>query len=77
LAEAVIVVPVPSSQAGIPAHELAQAAQSAGLAATRAQNVPKALQQLAHGREHPIRVLICGSLYLAGTVLEENGTLPN
>lgn len=77
LAESVIAVPVPSSQAGIPAHELAEAAQTAGLAATSAHSVPEALQRLAHGREHPIRVLICGSLYLAGTVLEENGTLPD
>jgi dihydrofolate synthase/folylpolyglutamate synthase len=28
-------------------------------------------------REAPPRILICGSLYLAGLVLAENGTPPN
>jgi dihydrofolate synthase / folylpolyglutamate synthase len=35
--------------------------------------VAAALAALVAGRNGPARVLICGSLYLAGSVLAENG----
>jgi dihydrofolate synthase / folylpolyglutamate synthase len=44
---------------------------------TSAVSVPDALRELA-GRywAEPPRILICGSLYLAGDVLAANGTPP-
>lgn len=45
--------------------------------ATASTNISAALAQLK-GRhwEVPPRILICGSLYLAGDILQENGTIP-
>ncbi|MCF8479404.1 MAG: bifunctional folylpolyglutamate synthase/dihydrofolate synthase [Rhodospirillum sp.] len=73
-----IAVPVASGQtgAGLPAHALADKAREAGFKEVRtATSVTRALEDLA-GREGPARVLICGSLYLAGAALWENGTPP-
>jgi dihydrofolate synthase/folylpolyglutamate synthase len=43
-----------------------------GLPATTADSVLDALRTIA-GTEPQARVLICGSLYLAGQVLRDNG----
>lgn len=75
LARRVITVPVPSSDAGRDPEDLAGIARNAGLAAEHAGNVSEALDRLS-GDERRGRILICGSLYLAGTVLAENGTPP-
>jgi dihydrofolate synthase/folylpolyglutamate synthase len=58
-------VPVPGENASLTATELADLAARLGLAATVAGDVPGALAAVAR----PARVLICGSLYLAGKVL--------
>ncbi|HTM80562.1 folylpolyglutamate synthase/dihydrofolate synthase family protein [Asticcacaulis sp.] len=55
-----------SSDAAIPPAELVQAAQSKGLEAVVASSPLDAIEALPHG---PLRVLICGSLYLAGDCL--------
>ncbi|MFT3997993.1 MAG: folylpolyglutamate synthase/dihydrofolate synthase family protein [Asticcacaulis sp.] len=55
-----------SSEAVIPPTELAQAAAKNGFTATVADNVTAAVSRITEG---PARVLICGSLYLAGDVL--------
>ncbi|NRA29750.1 MAG: bifunctional folylpolyglutamate synthase/dihydrofolate synthase [Parvularculaceae bacterium] len=59
------------------AEDLAQAAQQAGLPAEPASSVSAAVTQAvdAYGRsgEGQPRILLCGSLYLAGEVLAENG----
>jgi dihydrofolate synthase/folylpolyglutamate synthase len=55
---------------------LATIAAANGLPARAGESVTAALAELiaAHGNpSRPARVLICGSLYLAGTVLAENG----
>jgi dihydrofolate synthase/folylpolyglutamate synthase len=78
LARTFIAVPVASGQtgAGLPAHVLADKAREAGFTEVRtASSVTRALEDLA-GRDGPARVLICGSLYLAGAALWENGTPP-
>jgi dihydrofolate synthase/folylpolyglutamate synthase len=50
---------------------VAAAAREAGIAdASAAPSVLAAVRELAEQR--PARLLVCGSLYLAGTVLEEN-----
>ena len=77
LAQELIAVPIQNSQAARPAAEVADIARDAGLAAHAAASVEEALREIA-GRDWPTppRVLICGSLYLAGEVLEANGTPP-
>jgi dihydrofolate synthase/folylpolyglutamate synthase len=77
LAQRVYTVPVPGSAASRTAEELAAAAEAAGLAAQPMADVPAALEAIAATRyATPPRVLIAGSLYLAGTVLAANGTPP-
>jgi dihydrofolate synthase/folylpolyglutamate synthase len=43
-----------------------------GVAATSAASVGDALAALVRAEPGPLRVLICGSLYLAGEVLRDN-----
>jgi dihydrofolate synthase/folylpolyglutamate synthase len=78
LAERVLTVPVPGSEASRDAEELAQAAASAGLDAEPALGFQDALDRIkAETDEGPApRILIVGSLYLAGAVLAANGTPP-
>jgi len=67
-------VAIPNTAAAIPAAELAERARTTGLAAEPADSVAQALDAIfARARKAPLRVLICGSLYLAGSVLKENG----
>jgi dihydrofolate synthase / folylpolyglutamate synthase len=73
LARDVHTVAVPGEHKTLTADETAAAARDIGLSATSSANVREALSDIvAHG-SGPSRVLICGSLYLAGTVLAENG----
>jgi dihydrofolate synthase/folylpolyglutamate synthase len=69
-------VPVPGSAAGRDPKELAEAAATAGLGAEPMDSVEAALRKIAaeDAAQEPHRILICGSLYLAGTVLAANGT---
>jgi len=79
MARHVFTVPIPSSEAGIPNNELAISAQKAGLSAEPVHSVANALKILRDSWPHdeaPPRILIGGSLYLAGEVLRDNGTPP-
>lgn len=69
----VFTVPVKSSDAGVPAQILSETARKAGLPAEPMENVSAALKKIEHNAP---RILICGSLYLAGDVLWENHTPP-
>ncbi|OYY13400.1 MAG: bifunctional folylpolyglutamate synthase/dihydrofolate synthase [Rhizobiales bacterium 35-68-8] len=77
LAREVVAVPVPGNDAALPAHMVAAAASALGLTASVAPDVATALHGL---NTYPLspepRILICGSLYLAGAVLAENLSLP-
>jgi dihydrofolate synthase/folylpolyglutamate synthase len=77
LAQEVIAVPIRNQTSARPASEVAAIAAQASLPATTAESVEGALAAIA-GRSWPVapRVLICGSLYLAGDVLAANGTPP-
>jgi dihydrofolate synthase/folylpolyglutamate synthase len=77
LARELIAVPIPGQMAARPAEEVAAIADRVGLTNSIAPSVEAALASL-HGYvwDRPPRVLICGSLYLAGEVLAANGTLP-
>lgn len=79
MARHVFTVPVRMSEAGVPHDELAVRALDAGLSAEPIDSVANALELLGqtwNGLEVAPRILICGSLYLAGEVLAENGTPP-
>ena len=71
-AERLIAVPVPDEANTLPAEDTAAFAERAGLAAETAPTALEALRLVT--RERPdARVLFCGSLYLAGAILRENG----
>ncbi|ESX81160.1 bifunctional folylpolyglutamate synthase/dihydrofolate synthase [Mesorhizobium sp. M0915] len=73
----VYTVPVSTSDAGVPNDELATRAIEAGLSAEPVSSVANALMLLRDTWDGPPpRILIGGSLYLAGAVLAENGTPP-
>lgn len=78
LAHRIITVPVPdddlATNAGSTPEGLAQTAGELGFAATPAHSIVEALQAVS--RDGPQRVVICGSLYLAGDVLLQNKTPP-
>lgn len=65
-------VSIPGEANTLPADETARVAASVGLRAGEAGSVAEALAEIA-AEEPEARVLICGSLYLAGSILRENG----
>ncbi len=70
-------VPLAGQMAARPPEEVAEIAGRAGLTAATAPSLEAALASLGdRAWERPPRVLICGSLYLAGAVLAANGTPP-
>jgi dihydrofolate synthase/folylpolyglutamate synthase len=76
LVRSLIAVPVPGHAAFEPGA-LVEAAAALGIDAKPADSVEAALADIADRDETPApRVLICGSLYLAGHVLDLNGTPP-
>ncbi len=77
LAREVVAVPVPDNEAALPPDAVAAAAGSLGITASTAPSVAAALEALrAHTIDPAPRILICGSLYLAGAVLAENLSPP-
>lgn len=75
MVDLVVTVPVPNHACHAPA-DLAQQAHDAGWDATPAEDPANALDLIARRFGRPARVLIAGSLYLAGQVLEQNGEAP-
>ncbi len=65
-------VSIPGEKNTLPAEDTASAARAAGLAVDIAPSVAAALAAIVAGSPSA-RVLICGSVYLAGSVLRENG----
>ena len=65
-------VSIPDEQNTLPADETARMAREVGMKASEADNVQSALATIV-AEEPNARVLICGSLYLAGAILRENG----
>jgi dihydrofolate synthase/folylpolyglutamate synthase len=73
----IVVVPVPDSDNAMPVDRLADAARTLGMRVEIAASVEAALRSLSRlAYEAPPRILITGSLYLAGHVLAINGTPP-
>jgi dihydrofolate synthase/folylpolyglutamate synthase len=76
LARQLYAVPVKSDKP-LPPDVIAQTARDVGLAADTMPGVESALAAVAKlPLGSPPRILICGSLYLAGEVLALNGTPP-
>jgi dihydrofolate synthase / folylpolyglutamate synthase len=71
-AKALAGVTIPGEQNPLPAEAIAAAGRSVGMSATTAASAETALRDLVRDAE-PGRVLICGSLHFAGTVLAANG----
>jgi dihydrofolate synthase/folylpolyglutamate synthase len=70
LARRIVTVPVPGGpEAAHPPEQLAALAASIGFDARPASGVEEALRSLQGPGDAPQRILICGSLYLAGQVL--------
>ena len=65
-------VSIPGEPNTLPAEDTAAAARAVGMAADTADSTLGAVRAIA-ARQPGARILICGSLYLAGTVLRENG----
>ncbi|WP_170457474.1 bifunctional folylpolyglutamate synthase/dihydrofolate synthase [Ruegeria arenilitoris] len=65
-------VSIPGETNTLSAEETAAAAKSVNLPATTASSVSQALDTIIKANPQA-RVLICGSLYLAGNILRENG----
>jgi len=78
IATRIYTVPVHFSDAGIPAETLAEIARNSGLEAKAFKSVAEVFADIRNASEasSPLLILVCGSLYLAGEVLQENGTLP-
>ncbi len=69
LVRRVVTVAIPGSDAALAPDALAALATSVGLDAEPASDVEGAIRRLQEAEARPLRILICGSLYLAGHVL--------
>ena len=77
LARIAFAIPIPNQEKSLPAEAIAQAARNAGIPAERYATVEEALAAASRLQLDPApRILIAGSLYLAGDVLAKNGTPP-
>ncbi len=70
--DSLIAVSIPGQTATLSAEDTAAAASAAGLNAQTAESVEDALATITAHTPHA-RILICGSLYLAGEILKTNG----
>ena len=65
-------VAIPGEESSLSAEAVATAAKSLGIGATPADSVGAAITAILGTANLPSRILICGSLYLAGQVLANN-----
>ena len=71
LVEQLFAVSIDGEPATLSAEKTAGAAQAAGMDAVIAKDILSAVEQIVNSTPNA-RILICGSLYLAGRVLQEN-----
>ena len=69
---ACVSVAIPGEEASLSAEEAAQAARALLLRARPSEDLAAAIRNLVNDAERPGRILICGSLYLAGFILAQN-----
>ena len=72
VAKSLTALSIPGEKATLPAATTAAEAEKAGLPARIADSVQEAIAAIKQETPHA-RILICGSLYLAGHVMRENG----
>jgi dihydrofolate synthase/folylpolyglutamate synthase len=72
IAGSLTAVSIPGEANTLPAQETARIATTAGLQADTADSVAQAVARIT-ATDPEARILICGSLYLAGAILRENG----
>jgi dihydrofolate synthase/folylpolyglutamate synthase len=78
LARRIMTVPIQGQDKTLPPDAIADAARRVGVPATSCGGIESALAATARlDLEAPPRILITGSLYLAGEVLALNGTVPS
>ena len=70
--EALHAIAIPGEDASLSADAAAAAAKNLGIVATPAEDVGAAIAAISANATAPGRILICGSLYLAGQVLADN-----
>ncbi len=77
LARRVIAVPIANQKNTLSSDAIADTARAVGISAASRDSIEAALAAVAQlDLAPPPRILITGSLYLAGEVLRDNGTLP-
>jgi dihydrofolate synthase / folylpolyglutamate synthase len=77
LARRLVAVPVPDADKPLPPETVAEVARAIGIPSTSRANLDEAFDAVRKlDLDPPPRILITGSLYLAGEVLRENGTPP-
>lgn len=72
IAKTLHAVDIPGETNTLPAEQTAKVATDVGLTATSAKDVLAAINEITQTNPNA-RILICGSLYLAGAILRENG----
>ena len=77
LAQHLFVVEIPGQAKSLPAAAVADAGRRAGIESEACGSIEDALRAIGDlAPSGPPRILIAGSLYLAGEILRRNGTLP-
>lgn len=76
IADSLTAVSIPDEVNTLPAETTAAAAQAVGMVTKTATDVGSAIAEIVAHTPHA-RILICGSLYLAGHVMRENGEMQN
>ena len=71
-ADSLTAVSIPGEMNTLPAETTAGVASGVGMTACTADSVAEAMTEIA-AKDPNARILICGSLYLAGNILRENG----
>ncbi len=79
LARRLVAVPIPHQEKSLPADAIAEVARARRHPGRRRATTsrPRSRRSRRFELDPPPRILITGSLYLAGEVLEANGTLPS
>lgn len=71
-----IAIPIPGHEKSYDTVSLASSAAEGGTFAAISPSLEDALQEIESASDEPCRVLICGSLYLAGAALKADGSEP-
>jgi dihydrofolate synthase / folylpolyglutamate synthase len=78
LARRIVAVPIPQQENAVPPPALAEAARAVGIPAEVSADLESAMAAIGtFSLDQRPRILVTGSLYLAGAALDANGTPPN